>query len=501
MLIERIEAQRQTVERLKVEVQQARVDLAVTRGDADDVDDTEVRLPDSFHIARGREISRILNRHNGKVKHPQVIPPPRNKEPLGHIGSVLHDGDWTGNRCFIIGGGPSLKGFDFSRLYGELVIGINRAFEAIDPAILFAMDGPFIDRVRSGGYGSASLSAWNAMRGMKVYCRKPSGTLYPDTYHVERSLRGWATSISKGITSGNNSGVGALALAIALGANPIYLLGYDMRGSTDKQQAWWHSGHPTNQGSAVYKTMVTWFTRYEQEIKAQARVINCNPDSALRCFEFGEVPMSARNGYRVISFYTKGTSYETEIKKLEKSLIEHNIPYHFFGYPPNGTWRSNLNYKSQCILEAMDKFPNDDVVFLDSDAVVRQYPVLFADLSKNHTHDISAHFFEYSERSGGFQLLSGTLWIANNETGRKMVQRWHDVGLARPAVRHQMCLWLAIQELQKEGVNIRINKHPFAYTCIFDYVLAKQCTPVIEHFQASRRFRREVGYGVVLGNK
>ena len=40
--------------------------------------------------------------------------------------NTLEDDTWKGRRCFIIGGGPSLRGFDFSSLKGELVIGVNR---------------------------------------------------------------------------------------------------------------------------------------------------------------------------------------------------------------------------------------------------------------------------------------------------------------------------------------------------------------------------------------
>ena len=53
---------------------------------------------------------------------------------------VLPDGEWAGQRCFIIGGGESLKDFDFSKLKNELVIGVNLAFKKIDCQINFAMD-------------------------------------------------------------------------------------------------------------------------------------------------------------------------------------------------------------------------------------------------------------------------------------------------------------------------------------------------------------------------
>ena len=63
--------------------------------------------------------------------------------PSESLESVISSGAWEGRRCFIVGGGPSLKDFDFSQLKGALTIGINRAFERFDPTILFSADERF----------------------------------------------------------------------------------------------------------------------------------------------------------------------------------------------------------------------------------------------------------------------------------------------------------------------------------------------------------------------
>jgi hypothetical protein len=62
--------------------------------------------------------------------------------PYNPLHEVLDDGAWEGEPCFIIGGGPSLKGFDFNRLRGQgRVIAINRALEYAPWAdVVFFMD-------------------------------------------------------------------------------------------------------------------------------------------------------------------------------------------------------------------------------------------------------------------------------------------------------------------------------------------------------------------------
>jgi len=206
------------------------------------------------------------------------------------------------------------------------------------------------------------------------------------------------------------------------------------------------------------------------------------------------------SGWQMISYYTVRTPYEEEVQKLVKSALKVGVPLKTYGLPATGSWRGNLNHKSATILKAFEEFPDKDIVFVDADAIIHRWPALFDELSTKAVYDVSACFFSYTKRSGDKdELLSGTLWFRNAEVGRALVRRWHEIGLERRDVRHQYCLKLAIQELQRSGIPVRVFRHPFAYTCIFDYRQARKgVAPVIEHYQASRRFRRVVGFGPSL---
>lgn len=417
--------------------------------------------------------------------------------------NALSDGAWKGRRVFIVGGGPSLRDFDFSRLQGELVIGINRAYERINCTVLYSMDERFFGWAAAGTFGSEALARYREFKGVKLAglfaAEIPAGCQAV----MLSSTEALPTSLGAGLFHGNNSGYSALLLAYLLGANPIYLLGYDCKYEDGRSH--WHGGYPAATTESTVGSFIPYFERLAPELsKKGVTVVNLNPDSALRCFPFREFDSirdlgraeSPDSGFMVISYYTKGTGYEQEVERLETSLRLHQLPHRIYPYAPAGSWRANLNFKSEVILAAFDRFPGKDIVFLDSDAIVRRYPVLFDSLSRSHKFDISAHFFNYRPESGDAdELLSGTLWIQNNDVGRRLVAKWHEIGLANPGVRHQMCLKHAVAELKKEGVPVRVNRHPFAYTCIFDYAGAYSTEPVIEHFQASRRLRREVGYG------
>lgn len=467
----------------------------------------------------------------------------------------VRNGMWAGRRCFIVGGGPSLRGFDYSALNGELTIGINRAYEYFRPSIIFAMDHPYYQSVMiDRAYGNAPRRRLMRSKAPKLWMHtsRPTRSVELDGLMELKhaGLDGLCKSLDDGLFSGENSGYAAINLAVALGCREIYLLGYDMHGE-DGLAAHFHEGHPTKKptnGGAVLgeelpaslyaDKFIPHFDELAPLLKERGvSVTNLCPDSALTCFprmsfvewrkealEWATARAAVQEmvptprpmpkpsapqddtvkrapetfGYVVVSFYTVGTSYATEIEGLWETLEELGIPYHFVPCKAMGTWRENLNHKSRCILEAFDMFPGKDIVFLDADAKVRSMPVLFDELSTHHRYDLSAHFYHYQPRSGHHdELLSGTIWIKNDHTGRALVQRWHDIALAKPLTRHQMCLKHAIQEFEDEGFPVQINRHPFEYTCIFDYPGVKrgEVTPIIEHFQASRRFRDEVGRG------
>lgn len=203
----------------------------------------------------------------------------------------LGDGIWAGRRCFIVGGGPSLKGFDFSRLRGDLTIAVNRAFESFPADIMYAMDGQLHDWLTSGTLGPEARAKFEGFAGLKAWLDMPGTAKWPDVQFVRLAGdEGVPVSLADGIYHGSNSGYGALGLAIALGANPIYLLGYDMTGGGDGRQAWFHAGYPAPQSDHAYKNFINHFENTAAAISERGiNVINLNPESALRCFEFGDV--------------------------------------------------------------------------------------------------------------------------------------------------------------------------------------------------------------------
>ena len=208
----------------------------------------------------------------------------------------VKNGVWKGRRCFIIGGGPSIKDVDLSMLTGELTIGVNRAYELLSPSILFGVDGQMWGWVEQGLCGADSKKKFNEYKGYKVWMAL-NRAFPPDFYLINvDDGSGYKIGSTKRLAFKNNSGYGAINLAAALGANPIYLLGFDMRGDKQGKQKWWHEGYPIDYGEDVYTGYVRELGKFAPVLKeAGIQIVNLNPKSTLKCFEFGDYRNVVRN--------------------------------------------------------------------------------------------------------------------------------------------------------------------------------------------------------------
>jgi hypothetical protein len=211
-----------------------------------------------------------------------------------NVASILSSSEWQGKRCFIIGGGPSLENFDFHKLDGELTIGINKAFIACSPTINYAMDLRFYDALNSPDKKDSKAvelyNKWVAYKGIKVFLKRSEKTRFDSSIYVVNSLPNKTISfdLKKGIWGGNNSGFGALMLAIALGSKKIGLLGLDMKIDEKKSKTHWHEGY-SDQTLIGFPKKLGSFSQCFSEFATSIRdngitVDNLNLDSALNCF-------------------------------------------------------------------------------------------------------------------------------------------------------------------------------------------------------------------------
>lgn len=96
------------------------------------------------------------------------------------------------------------------------------------------------------------------------------------------------------IRTGGNGGYAGVHILAHAGCNPILLCGFDMR------PGHWHAKHCSPLREPGEGTMARWIERFAglapELAKRGVTVLNCTPDSALRCFPFADLGESLRPG-------------------------------------------------------------------------------------------------------------------------------------------------------------------------------------------------------------
>jgi len=232
-------------------------------------------------------------------KTAKIIPIAEKESLAPYLSTILPSGAWKGRRCFIICGGPSLEGFNFGLLQNELTVGINKSFTEFSSTVNFCMDQRMYDSLtypnRKDPKNVMLHQKWNAYTGIKIFLKHKGKWSFNSSVYLVKNIQKQVLSmdVAKGIYSGNNSGFGGMMLAIALGANPIYLLGCDMKIDHKKKKMHWHEGYSHQRFGSLEKSLPKFmetFQRFSSIIQKQGiSVVNLNTDSALTCFPKDEI--------------------------------------------------------------------------------------------------------------------------------------------------------------------------------------------------------------------
>jgi hypothetical protein len=185
----------------------------------------------------------------------------------------------------------------------------------------------------------------------------------------------------------------------------------------------------------------------------------------------------------VTAYYTRNTLYEQKVQVFEASLQKFNIPYHIKAIENKGDWYKNTGYKPTFLKEMLKKFPMLSIVYVDVDAEFLRYPDLF----ETYDQDIGVYVFDrscYKKSAHGFEVLSGTIFLKNNEKVYKIIEQWENECKENPRIWDQRSL--------EKILNGNYSLLPGEYCRIFDR-MEHITNPVIVHYQASREIRRNKG--------
>ena len=141
-----------------------------------------------------------------------------------------------------------------------------------------------------------------------------------------------------------------------------------------------------------------------------------------------------------------------------------------------GSWNLNINHKASFLLRKLEEHKKS-VIWIDADAIVRKYPTYFDIIQE----DIGVHY----ENMVG--LKGGVVFVNNTQSAKIVLERWKKNSENMPSILDQRHLQGVLRGEYIETHNATVFFLPDSYYHIWDLSKGK---PTIEHFQASRRFRR-----------
>lgn len=177
---------------------------------------------------------------------------------------------------FVLGGGPSLAGFDVERLRDRRVFAVNMSLYLCPWAdLLFFMDTHWFNENRA---------AVEAFPGVVVTGSRHAKAALPDKLKrvgfVNKAEFEFGTHELKFCRT---SGHAAVAVAIAMRATRIVLLGFDMRLANGRSH--YHDAYGTQDMKLFRDDFLIHFQGWNEAARrCGVRIINCTPDSALTEF-------------------------------------------------------------------------------------------------------------------------------------------------------------------------------------------------------------------------
>lgn len=333
-----------------------------------------------------------------------------------------------GQRCFIIGSGPSLKKMDLSWLEHEITIGVNQSYKALpfDPTYIAVGDRVLWPLIKD------TLAA---MKRTKIICSGGThgtvGTDYKGDNLVVRvpMLRpsvpevGFLWDLSKGTRMAwNVVAETALPFVCWAGFAEVYLIGCDC----------------TNTGYA-YKGSAR--REVHQNIDERAMMaydtISKTPDLPTKIFNVtvgGKLKSFPRRDYKslkpplIVGYYTPNADYEEMAERMKASVEAQGLECEIRERPSEATpdmkppmpWVINCAQCGPFIRDMRKEYPDRDLFYLDADAVVLRYPTFFQRYPRNY--DFASVFITAGRAV--HRLTSNALYFGATEKADALLDRW-----------------------------------------------------------------------------
>lgn len=193
----------------------------------------------------------------------------------------------------------------------------------------------------------------------------------------------------------------------------------------------------------------------------------------------------------VISFYTKDTFYQLEVQNLIASCEKFGIICDIEAINSFGSWEVNCAFKPFFIHRKLQEL-KQPVLWVDADAIFKKKPEILPVFAKDFAVRINADIpIDHPSR-----VMSGTVYANYTAGADALLRLWakrSQEEINRVGRKEEFWDQISLRDaLYCEENPAAFDTLPHTYTRIVDHRgdLQLEEEPVIEHYQASRRYKK-----------
>lgn len=206
--------------------------------------------------------------------------------PFIEVGASRYRNIHVGLRAVILGNGPSLERW-FGSDFDAVLIGCNRSWRWFPKARYFAtVNARHYDDLYRGAFNPHTVFTRAILRrryrGNK-FCRYGGRVVFVEA-EENSDPNALDCDLEKPVAQ-CFSGLFALQVAVFMGFSEIYLLGFDGHDGEG------HVGDGNRSTGRRSPQMPFYFAAAELARMNSTKIVNCNKESAITCFEYGAPPI------------------------------------------------------------------------------------------------------------------------------------------------------------------------------------------------------------------
>ena len=349
-------------------------------------------------------------------------------------------GKHRGQKCYIIGSGPSIKNMDLSALRDEITVCVNESYKAIhwEPTYICIGDRVLWPKVKEkyASFKTAKIicsmgldgNVGSDYAGTNLKARVPLNKMESSASH------GFSFDLLTEVRKGWNV-IPEIALPFVCwaGFSECYLLGCDCTNDG------YFYGDSTRgaEFQAVLPNAMNCYRAIAETPGLPTAIYNATDGGRLECFPRINYEDTIHVGIQpsdllVIGYYTPDADYRVraenmkasvEAQGLECEIRERPSMARYIGNRPVEKplpWVLNCGQKADFIAEMMAEYPDRFLLYLDADAQMEKRPALFFDHPVNYDFAVSYLDNEFVTN----ELTSNTMFFSPTPETKALVVLW-----------------------------------------------------------------------------